>query len=220
MAENTQGSAQADYHQYERVYLKTAPDLEPYPAGQQKAPLPRTQNVLPVQPPETSLPPYQPPQFPVPRPEPQLPGAIQNPCCMGSDAMARLEVLTGFLEEELLDQRYYRAMSRQAPAWAREKLRELGESAGAHAKELQSVYYMITGQCYRSSGTCGEIYIGSWCPALRERYHTEACEGLNYARAAEDTSDPCLREILNRLSREEYQHARVLLELLQKSMRH
>ncbi len=172
---------------------------------------------IPAQPP-VQQPPVQQPTAPAQPPAVQLPGGIKNPCCMGSQALDMLEVLTGFIEEELIDRRYFMALSRQAPSWAKQGLRDLAENAGSHAKELMSAVYMITGKCYRPQGVSGEIYIGSWCPALRERYHTEACGGLNYARAAEGTTDPCLREILDRLSRDEYHHARVLLEMLQRSM--
>ena len=129
-----------------------------------------------------------------------------------------LGVITGFVEEELADRRYFQALARQAPGWARQGLRELSEGAGDHAKRLMSAYYLITGQCYHPTGVSGPVYIGGWCPALRERYHTEACDGLNYARAADATTDLCLRQLLMELSRDAYQHAETLMEMLQRSL--
>lgn len=129
-----------------------------------------------------------------------------------------LGVITGFIEEELADRRYYQALSRQAPSWARQGLRELSENAGDQAKRLMSAYYLITGQCYRPTGVSGPVYIGGWCQALRERYHTEACSGLNYARSADGTTDPCLQQLLMEMSREEYHHAEILMEMLQRSL--
>lgn len=50
--------------------------------------------------------------------EGQLPGAVPDPCCMGSDAADMLDVLTGFIEEELESCRNYRMMAQQGPAAA------------------------------------------------------------------------------------------------------
>ena len=233
MEEKTHLSGQPDYHHYDQLWQRVAPDLTPYPDYRAPGEVPVTvlpanpvqpqPDPVPPTPPIPPQPPVQPPVMPQPPmpmpPVPVPPGAIQNPCCMGSEALELLQVLTGFIEEELIDQRTFKALACKAPSWAKAGLKELAEDAGAHARELLSACYMITGQCYRPMGTTGQVYIGGWCPALRERYHTEACGALNYARAAESTPDPCLRRILERLSRDEYHHADVLLEMLQKSMR-
>ena len=81
-----------------------------------------------------------------------------------------------------------------------------------------AAHYLITGQCYRPSISAERIYVGRWCPALRERYHAAACSGLNYARSAEDTIDPCLAKLFEEMSRESYAHAETLLGLLQRSL--
>ena len=210
------------YRQYDQVWQRVAPDLEPYPGWQAPpagaapaapmAPAPQMPAAAPA------VPVIQKPTKPVQPQGGQMPGSIQNPCCMGTEAADMLGVITGFIEEELVDRRYFRALARQAPSWARQGLRELSEDAGEHAKRLLSAYYLITGQCYRPTGISGPVYIGGWCPALRERYHTEACGGLNYARAADGTTDPCLCQLLMELSRDEYHHADVLMEMLQKSL--
>ena len=141
-----------------------------------------------------------------------------NPCCMGSAAAEMLEVLTGFIEGELADRRYYLALSRQAPAWARQRLRDIAADEGGHARRLMAVHYLITGECYRPAISCERIYIGRWCAALRERYHEEACGGLNYARAAEGTTDICLEQILSELSADEYRHAGEMLSMLERGI--
>ena len=190
-----------DYRQYDRVWQRVAPTLEPYP-GMQTGEMLSGHTMTAVA-----------------RQESTLPGAVQNPCCMGSAAAESLEVLVGFIEEELAEQRYYLAFSRQAPAWARQRLRELGAEPGSRARRLMAVYYLITGEYYRPAVSCGRICVGRWCPALRERYHAAACSGLNYARAAEGTTDPCLRDVLNELSKEAYRTANALLMLLEKAIR-
>lgn len=212
-----------DYRQYDRVWQRVAPNLEPYPGMRQSpdsknssaeaapaaAPANSTTMMTPVSQQTSAAQTAQ---------EGQLPGAAQNPCCMGSAAAEMLEVLTGFVEEELGDRRYYLALSRQAPVWARQRLRDIAADEGGHARRLMAVHYLITGECYRPAVSCEHIYIGRWCPALRERYHAEACNGLNYARAAEGTTDPCLAELLNELSADEYRHAAELMEMLERAL--
>ena len=65
---------------------------------------------------------------------------------------------------------------------------------------------------------CERIYVGRWCPALRERYHAEACNGLNYARAADGTTDPCLAGILNAMSADAYRWANELMSMLERGL--
>ena len=137
---------------------------------------------------------------------------------MGSAASEMLEVLTGYIEEELADRRYFLAMSRQAPSWARQRLRDIAADEGAHARRLMAAHYLITGQCYRPAIASGSITIGRWCPALRERYHMEACNGLNYARSADAPTAPCLSKLLNEPSADEYRHAEELMAMLKLSV--
>ena len=213
-----------DYRQYDRVWQRVAPNLEPYPGMRQS---PESQNspaeAAPAAAPANHTaaimaPAAQQPSAAQTKQESQLPGAAQNPCCMGSAAAEMLEVLTGFIEEELGDRRYYLALSRQAPVWARQRLRDIAADEGGHARRLMAVHYLITGECYRPAVSCEHIYIGRWCPALRERYHAEACNGLNYARAAEGTTDPCLAGLLNEMSADEYRHAAELMEMLERAL--
>lgn len=204
MAENIHSPEVYDFRRYDRVWQRVAPDLEPYPGvNAAVAPAPQPQAA---------------PAGQLARQESQLPGASQDPCCMGSAAAEMLEVLTGFIEEELEDRRYYLAMSRQAPAWARQRLRDIAADEGTHARRLMAAHYLITGQCYRPAIAGGAVTIGRWCPALRERYHMEACNGMNYARSADGTTDPCLAKLLNELSEDEYRHAGELMAMLERSI--
>lgn len=120
-----------DYRQYDCVWQRVNPGMEAYPA------------VRGATPPQSGL-----PGGPN-TPELGLLGAQADPCCMGSAAAEMLEVLVGFIEEELSDRRYFMAMSRIAPTWAKQKLRDLAAEEYEHARRLMAVYYLITGECYR-----------------------------------------------------------------------
>lgn len=216
MDQTLHSSETYDYRQYDRVWQRVAPDLEPYPGMHM-----RTASGADAMAPQSGAVPQAADPGPAaitPRQEEQLPGATPDPCCMGSAAAEMLEVLTGFIEEELADRRYFLAMSRQAPVWARQRLRDIAADEGGHARRLMAVYYLITGECYRPAISNDRICIGRWCPALRERYHAEACNGLNYARSADGTTDPCLVRLLNELSADEYRHADELMAMLERAI--
>lgn len=198
-----------DFRKYDRIWERVAPNLPPYP---DMDPAARNAQAVPAAQAQVSAP------VPQPRQESQLPGAAENPCCMGSAAADMVDVLTGYVENELTDRRYLLALVRQAPSWARQRLRDIAGEQAEHAKQLMAAYYLITGQCYRPSVSQDRIYTGRWCPALRERYHASACSGFNYARSADDTTDPCLNRLLTSLSARSYRHAEILMELLQRSI--
>ena len=66
---------------------------------------------------------------------------------------------------------------------------------------------------------CQQMRSGNWCQLLRQCYHAQVCSGLNYARAAEGTTDHCLAQILSEFSADHYRQADVLMTLLEQAMR-
>lgn len=207
-----------DYRQYDQVWQRVAPTLDPYPGMQSGNGAVQPSTVSPA------------PGFPMteisganqPSTAPMvgsLPGTEDNSCCMGSVAMEMNEALQGFIEDELADRRYYMAFCQQAPGWARQTLRDTADDECAHARRLMAAYYLITGQYYRPAVSCERICVGQLCPALRARYHAEACGGQNYAKAAGGTTDPCLAKLLSELSEDEYRHAERMLVLLERGIK-
>lgn len=179
------------------VWQRVDPTLQPYPP-QQSATQPAVQ---------------QPVQQPVQQ--------SADVCCMGTAAQEDIDVIRGFIEEELSDRRSYLACATSAPTpAARQLMRRLAAEEGGHARRLMGVHYLITGQNYSAAVPLPANIpcTGSWREVLRLRYHEEICSGLNYRRASEETTDECLSEILLELSRDEYRHARQLLCLLEKQM--
>ena len=197
-----------DFRKYDQIWQRVAPNLEPYPDLREPAvpavpPLPSggTASGAPA----------------VPAAE-TLPGAEQDPCCMGTAAREELGVIEGFIELELGDRRAYLALARQAPASARGTVRDLAAASAAAARRLMTAYYLITGTCYRPAVSGGSVRTGTWCPALRERYHAAACNGMNYLRAGEETTDPCLKRLLTELGEGAYRQADRLLALLERAL--
>jgi len=137
---------------------------------------------------------------------------------MGTAAMDDLAVVEGFIEVELSDRRYYQAFARQAPSGARGTLRRICQESEDHARRLMAAYYLITGICYRPAVSCERVCVGAYCPALRERYHQETCNWMNYIRAAEGTTDPCLAKLFQDLGAEELYQAELLADLLRQAL--
>ena len=144
-----------------------------------------------------------------------LPGAQADPCCMGTAALESLEVLQGFIREELADRRTYLFLARRAPtAEARQVFRAIASDEGRHARRLLAAVYLITGERYCPAICYPPLRCDSYCAALRERYHEEVCGGFNYRRASQETLDPCLQQLLLAFSQDEYRHANAMLCLL------
>ena len=144
-----------------------------------------------------------------------LPGAQADPCCMGTAALESLEVLQGFIREELADRRTYLFLARRAPtAEARQMFRAIASDEGRHARRLLAAVYLITGERYCPAICYPPLRCDGYCAALRERYHEEVCGGFNYRRASQETLDPCLQQLLLAFSQDDFRHANAMLCLL------
>ena len=240
MDDMTYGGAGYDHRQNQRLWQRVAPSMPPYPesawppaagggmVGAAGTGMASSDSMAPSagmvpaagaagMAPGTGTVPTGTPAASDAAPE-SLPGAVGDPCCMGTAARDDLAVLEGFRDQELADRRYYQAMLRTAPAAARPTLRELMARKQAHGRYLGALLYLITGQSRPETLDCQRIYVGNWCPALRQRYHEEACAGFNYLRAADGTADPCLQKAYQRLSEESYQQAEWVTGLLEKAL--
>jgi len=192
-----------DFRQHDRLWRRVQPGLEPYPEAD-------TSGGNQAQTSDAGMTLAQ---------ESRLPGAEQNPCCMGTEAAELLTVLEGYIADELAERRLYLALAQRAPVWARQTMRELAEDEGDHARQLMTARYLITGQCRQPEALPLELVsAGDWCALLRQRYHSEVCGGMNYARTADSTPDHCLAELLNGLSAAEYRHAERIRGLLERCL--
>lgn len=228
-----EGTVTYDYRMYDRIWQRVSPDLDPYPevraaaasttssAGSASsvaappasaaAPAPKLET--PAVPVAVEMPSAAPAAAaPVPAEaaaaESQLPGAEMNPCCMGTQARESLGVLGGFIDEELAERQYCLALCRRVQnARAAHLLRRIASEKQCAAREMCTAYYLITGRRYTPAITLEQMQWDSLAQALRSCYHQEACNGFNYARAAEETIDSCLQKLLTKLSQQSYKRA-------------
>lgn len=195
-------NAAYDYRRCARVWQRVDPTLDPYPDVRAAA-------AMAADTPSDGL------SAAERNAELTLPGAQADPCCMGTAALESLEVLQGFIREELADRRTYLFLARRAPtAEARQVFRAIASDEGRHARRLLAAVYLITGERYCPAICYPPLRCDGYCAALRERYHEEVCGGFNYRRASQETLDPCLQQLLLAFSQDEYRHANAMLGLL------
>lgn len=195
-------NAAYDYRRCARVWQRVDPTLDPYPDVRAAAAMAADTPGAGLSTAERNA-------------ELSLPGAQADPCCMGTAALESLEVLQGFIREELADRRTYLFLARRAPtAEARQVFRAIASDEGRHARRLLAAVYLITGERYCPAICYPPLRCDGYCAALRERYHEEACGGYNYRRASQETLDPCLQQLLLAFSQDEYRHANAMLCLL------
>lgn len=195
-------NAAYDYRRCARIWQRVDPTLDPYPDV-------RAAGAMAADTPGDGL------SAAERNAELTLPGAQADPCCMGTAALESLEVLQGFIREELADRRTYLFLARRAPtAEARQVFRAIASDEGRHARRLLAAVYLITGERYCPAICYPPLRCDGYCAALRERYHEEVCGGFNYRRASQETLDPCLQQLLLAFSQDEYRHANAMLCLL------
>ena len=195
-------NAAYDYRRCARVWQRVDPTLDPYPDVRAAAAMAADTPGDGLNAAERNA-------------ELSLPGAQADPCCMGTAALESLEVLQGFIREELADRRTYLFLARRAPtAEARQVFRAIASDEGRHARRLLAAVYLITGERYCPAICYPPLRCDGYCAALRERYHEEVCGGFNYRRASQETLDPCLQQLLLAFSQDEYRHANAMLCLL------
>ena len=210
-------SAAYDYRAYDQIWQRVTPGVDPYAEDAVNPnPAPAVQSVQSTQSVQ-SVQSIQPASRQENGGAATLPGAEPNPCCMGTNAQDSIEVLEGFIQEELAASRCCQSLGNHVRNQAAAQLfRRFANEKQAAAREMCGAYYLITGSRYSPSITVEHMHWGSLAEALRSCYHQEACGGLNYARAADETTDRCLTELFNKFSKQSYQRAEDVMSLLGK----
>lgn len=207
-----------DYRLYDRIWQRVSPELDPYPevraaqgggaaAATQTSDLPAAGSSAGM--PAISTAPA------LAGGGADLPGAEPDPCCMGTQAEGSTAVVAGFIDEELAGCRCCMTLSRRVcDQRAARLMRRIANEKQMAIRELRSAYYLITGTCYHPAITLERRQWNSLADVLRSCYHQEACNGFNYQRSADETTDPCLARLLSRLGEDSYQRADEVMDLL------
>ena len=181
-----------DHRLFDRIWQRVSPELTPYPelraAGESGEPSG-----------ETAL----------------LPGAVSDPCCMGSAAADDAAVLRAFAAGEAAQSRCCLELAAHiCRRDAQRLLRQLAEEKRQAYRQLRAALYLIDGACREEQVKLEPMRWPTLADALRACYHQEACGGFNYLRAADGTADPCLQRLLRQLGEQAYSRAASLMSLL------
>lgn len=180
-----------EYRRYDRIWQRVSPELVPYPEVREPGPPPLGDRH----------------------------NAEQELRCMGPVSERELETLREAIKDELTDAQIYRYLARQAPfPQARRTLQAIADEESGHARTLQAMLFLITGETARFVVQLPPQPRLPWRDRLREQCREELQGGNRYAQAARQTRDVCLRRVYRRLSRDEFHHAERLRELLEQTL--
>ena len=148
-----------------------------------------------------------------------LPGAQADPCCMGTDAVLTVEVLQGFLREELGDAQVYAYLASCLPREMSRTLRAMSEDEKRHARDLAAADLLITGKpycprvCVEQPDTC------DICALLRLLLSRRGLRRLQLCPCRRRDAQLCLGKLFTAMSADEYRHADMLMNLLGRRMK-
>ncbi len=199
MDKRTEETRSYDYRLHDRIWERVSPELTPFPEmrGGEAALMPRNASA-----------------------ELRLPGAQADPCCLGSAAMESVGVLEGFLREERQSRSLLKMLLCCAPTQETARAVErLLKSSQAVLRRIETVIYLIEGRWPGREEACGRAGTARWQEGLRTAYHLEVCGAMNYTRAGEETTDPCLSRLLQDVGREKYARSDRILNLLAETKR-
>ena len=195
---------EADYRRYDRIWQRVSPELTPYPEARaaQRGTAPERRPPSPQNPPSL----------------PSAPNAPSKPARPDA-APGTAELIQSCLREELAGAQTYRYLAGRSPTpEGRQLMRRLAADEAAHVKTLQAAYFLLTGETYRVTVVLPPQPRLPWRDRLREQYLSASRGGAAYERAAEETRDPCLRQMFGQLSKDEYRHAELLRGLIEKTL--
>ena len=171
-------NAAYDYRRCARVWQRVDPTLDPYPDVRAAAAMAADTPGDGLSAAERNA-------------ELTIPGAQADPCCMGTAALESLEVLQGFIREELADRRTYLFLARRAPtAEARQVFRAIASDEGRHARRLLAAVYLITGERYCPAICYPPLRCDGYCAALRERFTRRSAAASTIAAPRRKRSTP------------------------------
>lgn len=135
--------------------------------------------------------------------------------CLGRGSEQYADLLREMIDGETEDFRTYQALARRAGGAGARLLGAMAADERRHAKRLGTAYFLITGERYQSPNQNGSRPPMDLMNGLREQFIQEQRGSSAYQGAAQETADPCLRQLYQELSREEAAHARMIRSLLE-----
>lgn len=199
-----------DREVFERVWRRVMPDGSNSPIQMDPPADDRAREIL-----QNGQPPQMPEQtgLALPRREEMRPE--RDVVCLGHGSEQYAALLREMIDGETEDQRIYQALARRAGGNGTRMLSTMAADERRHAKRLSTAYFLITGERYQSPNQSGSRPPMDLMNGLREQFIQEQRGSSAYQGAAQETADPCLRQLYQELAREEAAHARMIRSLLE-----
>ena len=135
--------------------------------------------------------------------------------CLGAASAIYGAQLQAFIEGELADWKLYQALARRAGGSGSRTLSTIAADERRHAKRLSTAYFLISGVRYWPMERAAAAPLPTLAGTLRQRFGEEQRGAAAYLAAAEETADPCLRDLYLELAGEEDAHAWLILGILE-----
>ena len=139
----------------------------------------------------------------------------QDVVCLGQGSEMYAALLREMIDGEMEDLRIYQALARRAGSSGTRVLSTMAADERRHAKRLGTAHFLITGERYQPPTQNASRPAMDLMNGLREQFIHEQRGAAAYQGAAQETSDPCLRQLYQELAQEEAAHARMIRSLLE-----
>ena len=139
----------------------------------------------------------------------------QDVSCLGGGSSTYAPMLREMMDGETENFRTYQALARRAGNNGTRMLSTMAADKRRNAKRLAAAYFLITGEQYRSPNMTGSRPPMDLMTGLREQFIQEQRGAAAYGGAAQETSDPCLRQLFRELGQESMGHSRMIRSLLE-----
>jgi len=136
--------------------------------------------------------------------------------CLGADAAQSGSLMQAMIAGELRAMVLYCTLASWRKCDEARILRTLASDARHHAVRLATAYFLISGVRYWPKVESVTLRSSSYLATLRKRFIAEQKQAELYRASASNTSDACLRELLEELALECASHARILRALLER----
>ena len=139
----------------------------------------------------------------------------QDVSCLGGGSAMYAPMLREMMDGETENYRTYQALARRAGNNGTRMLGTMAADKRRNTKRLAAAYFLITGEQYRSPNMNGTRPPMDLMNGLRGQFIQEQRGAAAYEGAAQETGDPCLRQLFRELGQEAMGHARMIRSLLE-----
>ena len=132
---------------------------------------------------------------------------IKTDTYFGTETAKYADKLKDYIADELRDSAYYRFLAKRANDEKNKQIIiNISSDEMNHARRMATAYFLATGNNYFPNTDFIKRRIPQFKLALRERFQEEYAAAAKYNKAADETNDVSLQELLGSISTDEKGH--------------